>query len=344
MSIANIKGGFFRTIEINRDSVADSKTTLIEPLLKQTQNYTCQVQRFVTNVTPQINTFTTPLFTVLRRPDPTEGGITNIDQAAANLGAGVEFRPTNIHTITELARQIGEFCNGFDGLTLQVDPDFTFTLKMSQEFGVSRYIKVDPVYAKMLGLNEYIFYFRGDVGGNSTLCHNNNLLFLGLDEIPVGGAARTLFHFRTALDFIQADGASFVHASDDTLFTCDTRQTVDVTFTMPHMATLTILDGKEQRRKLLARFPINDYFEAEHLTVNDYDTYGARETINLGLTDLCRGNPNVHTTILLPGEIPHANVRVETTYLEGKAFKTTPMDFGTHGFWSLKLLLAKKVK
>ena len=65
MTTANQKGGFFRTIEVNRDSVSASQTTLIEPILKQAQNYTAQVQRFVTNITPQINTFTTPLLTIL---------------------------------------------------------------------------------------------------------------------------------------------------------------------------------------------------------------------------------------------------------------------------------------
>jgi malate/lactate dehydrogenase len=112
MSVANQKGGYFRTIEINRDTVANSVTTLLEPILKQAGNYIAQVQRFVTNITPQINTFTTPLISILAKPDPTNvGTIDDLDNARAAyniaLAPPVYFSPTNVHSVTELARTVG---------------------------------------------------------------------------------------------------------------------------------------------------------------------------------------------------------------------------------------------
>ena len=113
---------------------------------------------------------------------------------------------------------------------------------------------------------------------------------------------------------------------------------------MPHISQITVLNGVEERKKILARFPLRDFLQTEHITTNDFDTYAVRETVNLGLEDLCKNNPNVHTMLLLPGEFRHANIRIETTYLENKKFKSVPTDFGSHGFWSLKLILAKKIK
>ena len=129
MSFANKKGGFFRTIEINRDSVAQSQTTLIEPLLKQSQNYLCQVQRFVTNITPAINTFSTSLLSVLAKPSPDDvGTIDTLEEMQAEYGGTVQnpdvFFPTNIHSVTELARQLTEFCEEVGGLTFVLNPDF----------------------------------------------------------------------------------------------------------------------------------------------------------------------------------------------------------------------------
>ena len=357
MTTANQMGGFFRTIEINRDSVAASQTTLIEPILKQAQNYTAQVQRFVTNITPQINTFTTPLLTILPKPTPQDvGTIDDLDDAELEYGDElpdkVEFIPTNIRSVTELARQLSEFCAAQGGLQFTLNPDFTVSITMTKAFGNDTYIKVDPVYAKLLGLDEYLFYFRARVpwdpndpiSGDSVLVTNQNLLWLSLSELDDDEIEREEYHFRPALNFEDDDPADHAFISRGTLFNCDTRQFLDVSFTMPHISQITVLDGKEEHKKLLARFPLKDFLETEHITFNDYDTYGARETVNMGLEDLCKGNPDVHAMLLLPGEVQHANVRVETTYLQNKKFVTTPTDFGTHGFWSLKLILAKKVK
>ena len=362
MSVANQKGAFFRTLEINRDTVAKSVTTLIEPILKQAQNYVAQVQRFVTNITPQINTFTTPMLTILPKPDPGDVGIEDLDDAEGEYGATfsppVYFTPTNIFSITELARQLHAFCEVYGGLSFTLNPDFTFSIKLSKAFGNGHYIKVQQDYASLLGLPEYLFYFRARVPfdpafphvGAAVLVTTNNELWLTTGEFDDGDDPRENFYFRPALAFLDADPGYFRFTSSNTLYNCDTRQFLDVTFSMPHIAQVTILNGTESQKKLLARFPLKDFLETEHVFFNDYDTYGAREVINLGLEDLCRGNPASHSMLLLPGDVQHANVVIQTTYLQWDpvklkhAFVSIPTDFGIHGFWSLKLILAKKIK
>jgi hypothetical protein len=233
---------------------------------------------------------------------------------------------------------------------------------MDQAFGVRKYIKVDPVYAKLLGFDEYLFYFRARVprdpananAGVSILVTDDNQLWLTSSETNPPFTEN--FHFRPALAFLVAapgvtpDPDDFAFVSSQTLFNCDTRQYLDVTFSAPHIAQICVLNGAEQHKKILARFPLKDFLDTEHITFNDYDTYGVRETINLGLEDLTKGNPDAHTMLLLPGEVAHANVQVETTYLQWDVpkskyvFLSLPTDFGTHGFWSLKLILAKKIQ
>lgn len=358
MSIVNKKGGFFRTIEINRDSVESSQTTLIEPILKQAENYTAQVQRFVTNITPQVNTFQTPFLTILSKPVPGDVGTVDTIEDAENeygfaMADPVQFIPTNIYSVTELARQLSVFCEIQGGLTTTLNPDFKITITMNKAFGHDNYIKIDPVYAHLLGLEEYLFYFRARVprdpgdatAGTPVVVTSKNHLWLALDELEdLEFPKEQFFHFRPALPFLESDPSDHAFVSQNTLFNCDTRQYIDISFTMPHISQITVLDGNEEHKKLLARFPLKDFLETEHVSFNDYDTYGVRETINMGLEDLCRGNPDVHTMLLLPGDIQHANIRIETTYMQNKKFVTIPTDFGTHGFWSLKLILAKKVK
>jgi hypothetical protein len=274
----------------------------------------------------------------------------------AEYGASVQnpdvFFPTNIHSVTELARQLTEFCEEVGGLTFVLNPDFTFTITMTSAFGNDNYIKLDSSFAELTGLDEYLFYFRANVpydpddpaSGVSQLVTNNNYLWLSVpNELSEYEEQIENFHFRPSDNFLGNDPGSHSFISGNTLFNIDTRMYLDVTFTMPHIAQITVLDGKEERRKLLARFPLKDFLETEHITLNDYDSYGVRETLNLGLEDLAR-NPDSHTMLLLPGEVQHANVMVETTYLENKKFVTVPTDFGTHVFWSLKLILAKKIK
>ena len=67
MTIANQRGGFLKTLEINRDGSASSETNLKDTFLKKTEGYVMQVTRFVVNNSPPLNLIDEPMFTVLRR-------------------------------------------------------------------------------------------------------------------------------------------------------------------------------------------------------------------------------------------------------------------------------------
>ena len=350
MSIANQKGGFFRTLEINRDSVADSATTLIEPILKQAQNYVVQVQRFVTNFTPPINTLTEPMFTIRAKGYMQGDDVVWLTTKAESIARGeIKFIPTNVRTITELIRQCLAFFRDLDDVSFVINPEFRGLIRMRQDFYL-HYIEVGKTYQKLLGLPKYISYFRGKVtydpanplAGSSAI--QSPRVFRSGDEIADDEKDEEDYYFRPTEEFRDEDGGVLTFSCDNTMLLCDTRQYIDVTFTMPHISQLCILNGIEQRKKLLARFPVRDFEDTEHVSKADYRTYSVRENVTLGLEDLCKNNPNVHSMLLLPGEVQHANVRIETTYLEDQKFKTTPAAFGASGFWSLKLLLAKKVK
>ena len=351
MSIANQKGGFFRTLEINRDSVADSATTLIEPILKQAQNYVVQVQRFVTNFTPPINTLTEPMFIIREKGYMQGDNVVWLTTKAESIARGeIKFTPTNVRTITELIRQALVFFRDLDAFaTFYITPEFIGLIQMRTEFYL-HYIEVGETYQKLLGLPQYISYFRGKetydpanpLAGSSTI--QSTRVFRSGDEIADDEKNEEDYYFRPTEEFREGDLAVFTRSCDNTMLLCDTRQYIDITFTMPHISQLCILNGVEQRKKLLARFPVRDFEDTEHVSKADHRKYSVRENVTLGLEDLCKNNPNAHSMLLLPGEVQHANVRIETTFLENQEFKTSPAAFGPSGFWSLKLLLTKKVK
>ena len=101
--------------------------------------------------------------------------------------------------------------------------------------------------------------------------------------------------FRDSVDFEAGDPTSFTFESGESLVKLDTRQFLDITFTMPHISQLTVVDGVEERKKLLARFPLRDHVTSQHTSGNRYDISKIKETLFLGLTDMTKNNPNVHT-------------------------------------------------
>ena len=151
-------------------------------------------------------------------------------------------------------------------------------------------------------------------------------------------------HYYTPAPF-PANAGSHGPISNYSLLNYDTRVSLDVSLTIQHPSVPEILDGKEGRHKLIARFPLKDYketfVEADNSKANSYTL---RESIFLGTEDLTRGSPDTNTTILYAGDFSHAVFRVETRYIEEKQFKRVPTSLGTHGFWNMKLLFAKKIK
>ena len=332
MSIVNQKGGFYRTLEVNRDSSNKSQTTLIEPILKQAENYVVHVERFITNIIPPLNQIDEAFLSIAKRAQINDEGNVDAYNDTEDAPDPEEFYIDSERTVTEVARQL--INSSRPGLSITVTPDMRLKIRMTPEFSATGYIKLGKTFSTLLDLPEYMFFFRGDDfnDGSRLVTSGKENLF---DEVDF---------FRDSVDFEAGDPTSFTFESGESLVKLDTRQFLDITFTMPHISQLTVVDGVEERKKLLARFPLRDHVTSQHTSGNRYDISKVKETLFLGLTDMTKNNPNVHTMLLLPGELQHANVRVESTWLEEGKFKTKPTEFGDLGFWSLKLILCKKVK
>jgi hypothetical protein len=214
---------------------------------------------------------------------------------------------------------------------------------MSDVFGYTHYLELSDTFSNLCGLHSFIHFFY--TGAPAVI---SDSVFMNQEQFTAAFGAPPPA-FQENYWFIQpvdpaAGLANHDFVSEYSLNNLDTRISMDVTMTVPHPSIPEVVDGKEARVKVLARFPLKDFQDRFVEASGDYGTYTVRETVNLGVEDMCRGNPDTHSTLLLPGEFHHANVVVETRYMENKTFKRVQTDFGIHGFWSLKLLLAKKVK
>ena len=114
MTQANRKGGYIKTLEINREGSSKSFTSLKDSLIKKADNYVCQVSRFITNTTPNINLVDEVFIEILRRPHSDDViQSTTIEEVVDN---GInppdsirQFRPKNYKTVLELARKLESF-------------------------------------------------------------------------------------------------------------------------------------------------------------------------------------------------------------------------------------------
>ena len=171
---ANLRGGYLKTMEISQDESNQSKCMLSDEFLKKADHYVLQVSRFISNVTPNINTYDEKVFEVLRRPNPNEV-FTTVATAPLLAESIRVFKPQHVKTALEMVRQMQVFAARHDGLTVTLNEDNTVRLSLSADFGEENYIRVGPITQKLLGLREYLFYFRYQVpGGQATLIARNN--------------------------------------------------------------------------------------------------------------------------------------------------------------------------
>ena len=139
---------------------------------------------------------------------------------------------------------------------------------------------------------------------------------------------------------------SITFYSKNTLKSFDDRLSIDIVATFPISNKFHIFNGVEQHEFILGRFPIADFqrFETE-LKSNETEVSNVvtlNEDVNVGLEDLCRGNPNIESVFLLPGDIQQVNLQLYTRYFQEGIIKRRPTDMA-NGFWSCKLLFSKKV-
>jgi hypothetical protein len=350
---ANLRGGYIKTLEISQDESNQSKCMLSDEFLKKADHYVLQVSRFISNVTPNINTYDENVFEVLRRPNPNEAFTTVA--AAPLLPESIRvFKPQHVKTALEMVRQMRVFADRHDGLTVILKEDNTVRISLSPDFGENYYIRVGPITQKLLGLREYLFYFRYRVvGGQATLVARNNRdnpgtnvhLFWTVFEANFQQGlvvADNFTAFRPAEASILGARAE-LYESGNTISCLDTRLSLDVEASFPLSTQHQILNGAESHDYLLGRFPIGDYID-HHVSYTDRNKYSVLETVNLGLEDLCRKNPDTIANYMLPGEIRVVNITIRTRYVENQTIKTVPTDYSNGGFFSLKLLFSKKQK
>ena len=108
-----------------------------------------------------------------------------------------------------------------------------------------------------------------------------------------------------------------------------------VVATFPLSNTISVVDGVPEHEYLLARFPLSDYkrFETDlKYTDNGIsDETVISEDINVGLEDLTRGNPNITTVYLLPGNLQQVNLQLWTRYYNDGVVSRKETDM-TNGF------------
>jgi hypothetical protein len=355
---ANVRGGYIKTMEISQDESNQSKCMLSDEFLKKAENYVLQVTRFISNVTPNINTYDENVLEVLRRPAQGEAYTTVAAIAGQNLPESIRiFKPQHVKTTLEMVRQMMVFSARHDGLTITLDQDNKIVLSLSADFGQEYYVRVGPITQKLLGLREYYYYFRyTDLGGVLTFLALNNepdyapgdnvSLFLTVAQaavlVPAVVVADNFSAFRHAVAGM-VNAPPHGYASANPISCLDTRLSLDVQASFPLSTQHQILNGAESHDYLLGRFPIGDYID-HHVSYTDQNQFSVLETVNLGLEDLCRKNPNTIANYLLPGEIRVVNIDIWTRYVEDQKIIRVPTDYSNGGFFSLKLMFSKKQK
>ena len=355
MTTANARGGWLKTLEINRDGSATSDTVLKDTFLKKAEGYVCQVQRFIVNNTPRLNIVDEVMIEVRRRghlPGDTVGTV-------LPTGGQPQFKPTAYRTYLELARKMEQYCDALNDHFNQRSVAFllrsngTFQLKLYRGFSSAFYLKIGKETQKFTGLPEYIFV---TTDGNVTYTQA-----MGVQHLfnVAGNAEAAALAIQTAIaagneDAITFNAAMFNRAvggertftSGRPLSAFDHRLSLDVVAYWPISNIISFNSGVETHEFVFARFPVSDYLEIHEKTVVVGEdlrrTQIIQETVNLGIEDLCRNNPNTVSNYLLPGDLRHCNFRLETRYISDGVITRVPTDMD-EGFWSLKLLFSKKM-
>ena len=377
---ANLRGSFMKTIQISRDGSSKSNTMLKATFLKNTQNYVCQMTRFITNITPPLNIDDEIMFEIL--PRGAEGAqLANTNFPAYWKDEWRQFRPRPYYSVTELAVQIRKFFHKFGFLvrkigsaTIQgeIDPndigDATFPFVPYSLAPVHGGNFINTGYTALPDQGR-IINFRLLPDGRFVLEPTPE--FSSHFYIRVGEVAQkktgfpeylfiteTIYGVHTAhngLEYLFEDGAftedhvvveTYIFETLYAMNNFDDRLTLDVVLTIPLSNSITVIDGTEEHEFIVSRFHLSDYKRFDTSTTLLEGRVSSQitieEDINVGLEDLARSNPNQSTIYMLPGDIRQISIQLYTRYYsEGRITRIeTNMD---QGFWSTKLLFTKKM-
>ena len=357
-------------MEITQIGSHQSDCTLQSVFLDKPENYTLQLERLIVDITPNINLIQGPYFSVLRRPSYQNAsggdydGFFDVDDMPDLVFR--YFTPVAPKSILDVFTQLNAFCALHDGLDVTISQDYKISFRLTQVWGDSHYLKLNPVFAELIQLPEYIYFFRrhnridnpeftdGDdietvvsvlVEYGNDYIQNNRLFYVDADTDED-------FHIDNqmllAMDPFFAQSAepelNVVASIEslDTLKSLDTRLSYEVNCTLPSDSKLDILGRDPSLKRITARFPIRDTIQE----YNTFHTYGFElsEVINVGIEDVCRKNPNTQTLNLHQGEVRLIRTDIFVRYLESKKITLVPADFGDTGFFSLMLLFTKRIK
>ena len=235
---------------------------------------------------------------------------------------------------------------GQPSIEFQLRSNGTFQLKLYRGFTSVYYLKIGKETQKFTGLPEYIFV---TTDGNVTYTQRDGVQRIfnvnDADHLAARIAAGLAISFNAQMfNHLVAEERRFTSGRPMSAF--DHRLSLDVVAYWPISNIISFLDGKESHEFVFARFPVSDYLEIHNKTVvvggDLRRSHIIQETVNLGIEDLCRNNPNTVSNYLLPGELRHCNFRLETRYIADGTITRVPTDMD-EGFWSLKLLFSKKI-
>ena len=378
---ANQQGTFYKSISIERNGESHSNTILKTEFLKKTENYSCLVQDFVTNITPRLNTSKEVAFQVFVRG---AGGTLVVDATFPAFWriADTQFTPTPYHSAIEFLRQAQQFFHKFGflvrklgagGIAGELDAagradGYPFFKKhndgSNDDAGnpydggwgdlndegrmISCKLKSDgTIRIEVTADFANAFYVVVGADTQRLLGLNPRLYVILQDD----GTYSTTALFINGLDQFEAEVDNVVlqenmFESRNALHQLDERLSIDIVATLPISNKVFAKNGKEEHEYILARFPINDYnrFETtlESTPESVTDSVIVREDINVGLEDLTRKSPSSSSVFLLPGTIQQINIQLYTRYFINGTVVSSPTKM-EFGFWKLKLLFGKKV-
>ena len=109
---ANRQGGFYKSLTVSRNGNANSNTILGSAFLKKTENYTCVVRDFVTNITPPLNDSSEVAFQIFIRGTGAQGPGDVAFPVYWQL-RDTQFTPSPYHSTIEFLRQAQQFFHKF---------------------------------------------------------------------------------------------------------------------------------------------------------------------------------------------------------------------------------------
>ena len=378
---ANQQGTFYKSISIERNGESYSNTILKNEFLKKTENYSCLVQDFVTNITPPLNTSKEVAFQVFVRGVAGDV-VENVNFPAHWRIADTQFTATPYYAAVEFLRQAQLFFHRFGFLVRKLgagDVDAELGPQgradgypfFKQHYDGTEDDNGDPYDGGWGELEDEGRMVSCKLKSDGTIriemtaeFANNFYVVVGEDTQRLLGLDPMLYvvlqddgSYSTTADFISGLG-QFEDVADNVvlqgnmfdsrnaLHQLDERLSIDVVATLPLSNKVFAKNGKEKHEYILARFPINDYnrFETtlESTPESITDNVIVREDINVGLEDLTRKSPTSSSVFLLPGTIQQINIQLYTRYFVNGTVVSSPTKMDD-GFWKLKLLFGKKV-